>query len=203
MEMLSCWVDQQNIILKVSDTWDSNMNPENWSDRASSNNIIGRSLFEFVCDDITRMYIKSILDLVRLVPQSAFRYYRCDTPTTKRYMRMIISWEPDGVIRFSHELIKSEPLMKKVVFTTVKKNQRSGANDDRHDSGKQPDIQYVRCSLCNQISNNGDCDWEDADKVLKSNAISSEVTVSYGICQDCLQGGMQRPPTTHEKEFFM
>lgn len=202
MEIISCWIDQQNIIWKVSNTWDSNMDPQSWSERASSSNIIGKSLFEFICDDMTRMYLKSILDLVRLVPQSAFRYYRCDTPTTKRYMKMIVSWEPDGIIRFSHELIRSEPLMKKVVFTTVRTSQRSENNDSQDNNSKQPDFHYVRCSLCNQISKNGLCDWEDADKIRPSLLISSDVIVTYGICQNCLQGGMQQPTTSHKNEVF-
>ncbi len=112
MEKLSYWVDQNDVIYKVSESWDLHMEGESWSDRASGKTIIGKSLFDFVCDDTTRMYIKSILDHVRLIPQSAFRYYRCDTPTMKRYMRMIVSLEQDCSVCLTHELISSSPLLK-------------------------------------------------------------------------------------------
>ena len=107
-----------------------------------------------------------------------------------------------GLYAISHELIRSEPLMKKVVFTTVRKSQRSENNDSPDNNSKQPNFHYVRCSLCNQISKNGHCDWEDADKILPSHLISSDVIVTYGICQNCLQGGMQLPRTIPIKMNF-
>lgn len=185
MEKLSYWVDRQDVIYKVSESWDANMDPECWTDRASGKVIIGKSLFDFVCDDETRMYIKSILDVVRLLPQSAFRYYRCDTPTLKRYMRMVISWEHGDSVCFSHEQIKSEPLIRKVIFTPVNK-QVKRENNSKADLARP--YQYVRCSLCNQISKDGYSGWGDADKLAETGITFSVIEVSYGICQNCLKG---------------
>ena len=188
MNKLSYWLDENNIISKVSETWDANMGHEDWSERASSKTIVGRPLLEFICDDTTRMYVTSILDLVRLVPQSLFRHYRCDSPDTKRFMKMTISPEENGLVRLTHELIRTEPLTKTVIFTPAKNYHKNNGYSSLYLEDKEKGQVYIRCSLCNQLSKEGNNNWQDADKFPEFNLLSTNISVSYGICPYCIKG---------------
>ena len=116
---LSYWIDENNIIRQVDASWDSAMDSKSWSERASSKSVIGKSLFEFICDDVTRMYIAAMIDTVRVIPQSLFRPYRCDTPEAKRYMQMTVSPGENGWLKVSHEQLRIEPLPQKVSFNPL------------------------------------------------------------------------------------
>lgn len=182
---LSYWVDNKNIICKVDDCWDSEMDVQSWSERASKNLIVGKNLFDFICDDITRMYIAALIDLVRVVPQTVFRPYRCDTPDTKRYMQMIVSPEPNGWVKISHELLQSEPLLKKVSFKTQVPSVKI-TSIPKVDSASFV-VNHIRCSLCNRINEVGSTLWQEVD-TLPDADIQDPLPVVYGVCLDCAKG---------------
>lgn len=184
---LSYWVDNNNIIRKVDDHWDQTMNSESWSERASAKEIIGKPLFNFICDDITRMYIATMIESVRVIPHTSFRPYRCDTPDTKRYMQMIITPEDNGWIRVSHELLRTEPITKPAVFKTVV-NRTQIKHSISTEAGVAK-IQFVRCSICNRLQRIGDyaSKWKEVDDFTDHESIAMPVKVIYGVCSDCLR----------------
>lgn len=187
-QRLSYWVDRNNIIQKVDEHWDNSMNTTSWSDRACSKGIIGKSLLEFICDDVTRMYVITMINSVRIIPQSLFRPYRCDSPDTKRFMQMIITPEDNGWVRVSHELLRCEPLKKTVLFKTKSNEQNSilKKRDFVHYH-----IEFVRCSLCNRLRPSDTDVWQEADSLTieKSKSLNS-IPVVYGICPDCLNSNI-------------
>ncbi|MCE7914839.1 MAG: hypothetical protein DYH15_09175 [Nitrosomonas sp. PRO4] len=192
---LSYWVDSSNIIRKVDDHWDKAMNSESWSERASAGVIIGKPLSNFICDDVTRMYVATMIESVRVIPHTSFRPYRCDTPDTKRFMQMIITPEENGWIRVSHELLRTEPMKKPVAFKTVVDLAQS-----KHmvlADGDISTIQYVRCSLCNRLHRIGDLTriWQEADLFADHETILTPIKVIYGVCPDCLKFPRYNPST--------
>jgi hypothetical protein len=172
-----------NVIRRVDEDWDRAMNSESWTDRAASHSIVGKPLFDFICDDVTRMYIATMVESVRVLPRTLFRPYRCDTPDFKRFMMMTITPEDDGLVRVSHELLRTEPMAKKVLFKTV------SPSDQRTSAAFQSkmatlSIHIIRCSLCNRICKLGQNDWQEADSV----AVTSEtIRVVYGLCPSCMR----------------
>ena len=179
---LSYWLDDDNIIRRVNDHWDQAMDSQNWSDRASANRIVGKLLSEFICDDVTRMYVATMIESVRVIPHTSFRPYRCDTPDMKRFMQMIITPEDNGWIRISHELLRIEPLEKPVTFSTV-----TEFSPLRQYKNNQT-IHFVRCSICNRLQRYGNRDntWYEADSLIaRSHALSESLKVIYGVCLDC------------------
>ncbi|MCC8997498.1 MAG: hypothetical protein LM517_10745 [Nitrosomonas sp.] len=175
-QKLIYWIDKNNIIQKVNDIWDSSMDVTNWSDRACSEGIIGKSLLEFICDDVTRMYVATMIDAVRVIPQTLFRPYRCDSPDTKRFMQMTITPEENGLIRVSHELLRCEPLRKTVLFKTTKSNV------------EPMNIQFIRCSLCNRLHRSDTQKWhevDDLDLISNKKNYCNIIPVAYSICPDC------------------
>jgi hypothetical protein len=183
-ERLSYWLDKHNIIQKVNRNWDGAMDNESWSKRASSNEIIGKPIMEFICDDITRMYLATMIQTVRIIPQSLFRPYRCDSPTAKRFMKMIVTPEENGWIRVSHELLKTEPITKKILFQTITTPSQA---QNRSFRGNLLNLKYhfIRCSLCNRLRETGSHSWQEIDHIK---TYETPVKVAYGLCPDCMQG---------------
>lgn len=183
---LSYWVDSSNIIRKVDDRWDQAMNSESWSERASANGIVGKPLSDFICDDVTRMYVVTMIESVRVIPHTSFRPYRCDTPDTKRFMRMIITPEDNGWIRVSHELLRLEPIKKPVAFiTNMNRSRLEHPVSTRHAISK---THYVRCSICNRLRDIGDRanEWHEVDSFASHELVGISVAVIYGVCPNCL-----------------
>lgn len=184
---LSYWVDSRNIIRKVDDHWDQAMNNESWSDRASASGIIGKPLSDFICDDVTRMYVATMIESVRVIPHTSFRPYRCDTPGTKRYMQMIITPEDNGWILISHELIRTEAIAKPAVFKTVA--DRAQIKHSISTKAEAAKIHFVRCSICNRLHRVGDhaSKWQEVDYFTDHESIAIPAKVIYGVCSDCLK----------------
>jgi len=173
---LSYWVDKKNTIQKVNDSWDQAMDAESWSHRAASFNIIGQNILDFIVDDITRMYVASMLDAVRVCAKPLVRPYRCDSPECKRYMQMTVTPDADGLVRVSHELIKTEQLKQKAYFF----NDQTNKNFSAH---------HVRCSLCNKLKKIGSSNWEDVDKLSdRGQMMQKGNPVLYGVCPKCMKG---------------
>ncbi len=186
-QKLSYWLDKDNTIRKVDDFWDDSMDSESWSDRACSKTIIGRHLFDFICDDPTRMYVSALVQLVRIIPQCLFRPYRCDTPNSKRYMRMIVSPEENDLVRVSHELLHCEPLPKKISFLT--QNCTENKSLKRRNGTEYLGVSHIRCSLCNRLQPIGTNLWQEVDTLSDLMATTQDtVPVVYGICPSCIEG---------------
>lgn len=170
------WLDSVNVIQRVDEDWDRYMDSESWTERAASQCIIGKPLFDFICDDMTRMYIASMIESVRVLPKTLFRPYRCDTPELKRFMMMIVTPEDNGLIRVSHELLRTEPMVKKTSFQTVTHTKQSKII--------MSGIHFIRCSVCNRISEVGQNNWLEADALAGSN---ETIRVYYGLCPNCIR----------------
>lgn len=180
---LSYWIDSVNVIRRVDEDWDRSMDPDSWTDRAASNGIIGKSLFDFISDDVTRMYIAAMVESVRVLPKTLFRPYRCDTPELKRFMMMTVTPEDDGLIRVSHALLRSEPMAKKAFFQALSYAESSKSTAFQSKMAILG-IGFIRCSLCNRICQVGQNDWLEADALTVTN---EAIRVVYGLCPDCLR----------------
>jgi len=172
--IVSYWLDNNNIICQVDEAWDGNMDADSWSDKAASGSVIGKPLFDFICDDVTRMYVATMIDSVRIIPTTLCRPYRCDSPTEKRFMQMIISREANGWIKVAHELLRTEPLRKRLDL-------KAATSTDQLKS------YCTRCSLCNRIKGMDGNDWHELDSALAQSSLSEpKLTVIYGVCPDCI-----------------
>lgn len=117
---ISYWVDSKDIIRKVDECWDLTLEVENRNARrVKSGVIIGKSLFDFICDDVTRMYLRTLLQSVRLIPRVLQRPYRCDSLNEKRYIEMTIELEPNNWVKISHKLLRTEPIVTPILFKSV------------------------------------------------------------------------------------
>jgi hypothetical protein len=178
---ISYWVNSQDIICKVDERWDLTLEDPK-ALRVKSGVIIGRSMFDFICDDVTRMYLRTLLQSVRLIPRILQKPYRCDSPTEKRFMEMTLELESNSWVRISHKLIRTEPIATPILFkavTTSKSVNQSSSYATYH----------VRCSICNHIRLSENENWQDVNELPPEKIIGIEsLRVIYGVCANCMNG---------------
>lgn len=180
---LSYWIDRKDIIRKVDESWDAHMDSACWTDRASSSGIIGKHLFDFICDDVTRMYVATMVESVRVIPRTIVRPYRCDLPDCKRYWNMVITPEDNGWVCVSHELVREELLPKSITFKTISQPRRTIDNNNT----TYQTTYWVRCSICNRLKDQKKGWWLDVDQVTDIDFSSSVAKkVIYNVCPNCL-----------------
>jgi hypothetical protein len=179
-DSLSYWLDNNDIICKVDEDWDEGIDTEYWSDITSRQFILGRPLFDFIRDDITRMYIAAMINGVRIKKQSTAGFFRCDTGDSKRYWQIRISLENNGWVRVAHELLRSEPKLKKIPFEAVGKA--------THNSRSVNSVYFFKCSLCHCLATRDNNVWQEADARALASSPQTPLKIFYGLCPGCKEG---------------
>lgn len=161
------WLDESLRITDVNEAWDQ-FAQENDGDQALGSLIRGRPLWDFVVDDVTRMWLELLIKLARMRNEQIERPYRCDTPELKRYMLMKITPEAQDSLRVDHILVSTAPRIRPVHI---------------HCAGRGTHLSnaHLRCSMCGRIANDNAWLEPDADPVPEGKAL----TVIYTVCNHC------------------
>lgn len=160
------FIDDNLRIINVGGEWDE-FAINNEGDDIVFSKIEGKSLLNYIKGDPTKMWIQTIIQLVKLKEEPIERPYRCDSPEIKRYMSMNISAESKYVLKFEHKILKVEP---KTQTTLIK-----------HFDNKSITNIYKRCSICGKILFSGKWKEPDADQSINI----SKFKVIYTVCGDC------------------
>lgn len=157
-------LDDRNRICSVSGVWDE-FADENGGRKLSSNDVCGRTIWDFVAGDATRMWLDAIFQLTRLRGTCLERSYRCDSPDVKRFMRMRVLADQGRFLRIEHEILATEPRAAPVPI---------------HYGANALDGIHRRCSICGRVHIGR---WQEplAEHVDASNRIM----VIYTVCEDC------------------
>lgn len=169
---LCYWLDIGEVIVDIALDWDQ-FACENNAPELVKRNVIGRHLLGFVAGDVTRMYVRTLIQSARLMRQPMVRQYRCDSPDTRRYMEMRLSIEDGGLLRWEHRQLSHEKLRNPFNFV--------------HASEMHIRRPHVRCSICNRLK--GRRGWSEPDDYeILLPPTEAIVPVIYGVCPDCLSG---------------
>ena len=161
-------LDVEDCIVEVSRGWDD-FALENDGPDVVADSVIGRKLSEFIEGDATRMWIISLVTSARAKNKEMIRFYRCDSPNEKRYMKMIVTPEGDGRVSVTSKLIRTEKMRKMVDFV-----HNVFAN-------------YCKCSICNQIRVQEMWLEPDDAKVLGLLDDETPIPVVYTVCETCMK----------------
>ena len=161
------WLDGEDKIIGVGSTWDF-FAGENEGREVVSELVVGRSLWEFISGDPTRMWLSSILTLARIRNENVNRPYRCDSPTVKRFMNLEIKKDADGVLHLVHSLVRVEAMS---VPCRVNPTPSPGKK------------MIQRCSVCNRF--NTAKGWTEAEDL--DTPIAHPIAVIYAVCGDCMR----------------
>ena len=158
-------LDNQDRIISFSGAWDE-FAKENGGTNLSSIDVYGRSIWDFVTGDATRMWLDAVFQYARLRGLKVERPYRCDSPDLKRFMRMRVVPEQASILRIEHEILSTEQRIASVIIkcgSITMKNTRQ------------------RCSICGRLKNIGGWQEPHEDHVNGPGGI----IVIYTVCEDC------------------
>lgn len=166
------WLDIGEVIVDIALDWDQFARDNN-APELLKRHVIGRNLLNFVSGDVTRMYVRTLIQSARLMRQPMVRQYRCDSPDMRRYMEMRLSLQDNGLLCWEHRQLASEKLPNRLNFV--------------HAADSRTRRPHVRCSICNRLK--GRSGWNEPD-LLGEDFLPTEsvVPVIYGVCPDCLSG---------------
>jgi hypothetical protein len=169
-------LDRQDRICRISGPWDDFAEANGTKAGAETvspfvQSVIGRPLHAFIRDDPTRMFLLAVLTSVRKLQRSRTVAYRCDAPDLKRFMQMDVEPLPEGGLRLTHRLLRTELLVPPFTF--------------RPAVAADP-VTGRRCSLCNRVEVHGA--WVEPDQAA-ARSLPQPHAVRYGLCPVCLMQG--------------
>lgn len=169
---ISYCLDENDHLLWVNEEWTqfavANDGPELYSQ-----NIIGRSLWDFISDGVTRKLYRKVIDLVRSEQEPLELIFRCDAPTERRLLEMTIAPSENAEIQFTTRFLCVKPRPEQRLL------KRSAPRDRTC---------LLRCSWCSQVCV-GPGHWlevEEAIHFLKLEQVTNLPYVENVTCPRCL-----------------
>jgi hypothetical protein len=133
--------------------------------------VAGRSLWEFIADEPTRELYEAILARVRSGTETDL-ILRCDAPEERRLIEMIVTREPDGMVKFRTVLLASKPRVAQRLF------EKTTPRTARH---------VLVCSWCDKV--NVDVDkWFEVEAAMEYLHLTDEVElpiIEPVVCPEC------------------
>lgn len=163
-------IDSQDEIVFVNDKWSEVVLARNNLDLLEQN-VLGRTIWDFISDYITRDLYKEMVKIVRFGKPVRFNF-RCDSPSTRRLMEMSITLHADEQVQFESRIIRAErrPFQRLLSVSTFRSDEMLNL-----------------CGWCNKVNIEEDV-WtevEDAVTVLRLFENDKLPDISHGICEDC------------------
>lgn len=170
-------LDRTDRIVEVGGEW-YRFAEENDGGDVIAERIIGTPLFKHVSGEASRNYIWTAVDMVRKLVTPRRLSYRCDSPSLKRFMEMVIKPDASGGVVLEHYTVRVEPLRPKARFVAG--------------SEAAPAL-LIRCSMCNRTRHQGR--WLEPDAAAAENLLPADKIhqVAYGVCKQCRQRAGRAP----------
>ena len=174
-------LDDKDRIVAVNEDW-RRFASANGGPGLAPEQVVGRSLRDFISGDVTRMFVDTLLQSVRLTGRERKLAYRCDSPEAKRYMEMVVAPAADGGIVSRHRLVREERFAAAIPFVASPGARRALVK---------------RCSMCNRLSRNGG-ELVEADVARREGWLApvGATPVIYFVCPACrrlVEGQRARP----------
>lgn len=161
-------IDHNDRIVALNADWDTQAAEGDGGPRCTTAAIIGRPLMDFLAGDATRMFMRSALQAVRLLGQTRRLPYRCDSPSDRRRLEMVMSPLPGGGVRIEHVLVEQTPRL-----PGLQRLARAG-----HMAGGWC------CSQCLSVKLMGASEWQPPETL-------DTTLLAVDVCPPC-QSGLQR-----------
>lgn len=174
-------IDGLDRISAVDDAWDK-FAVSNGAPELSASNIISRSLWEFISDDMTRHIYKEMLVVVRSGKSVSFDF-RCDSADCRRFLKMNVSRAVNAGVQFESSTAHTELRPAQEIFRK---------------SLKFSDDLVLTCSWCNKFKT-GEHAWHEVEQAIDKLHLfdlDPAPRLSHGICDRCreeMRANLHRP----------
>ena len=168
-------VEADHLIGWTSANWDR-FAEENGAPELAGGSVLGHSLWDYIEGSETRALYNAILKRVRETGSEFALAFRCDSPETRRFMKLRMSCPEDQQVLLVAELLREEPRPRVRLLDSA--CPRKGAP-------------VVICSFCKRVeSESGDwCEVEEAEKELELEEGASLPPLFHALCPDCKKAG--------------
>jgi wyosine [tRNA(Phe)-imidazoG37] synthetase (radical SAM superfamily) len=153
---------------------------EGWAEFAASNKsvtltsekVVGRVLWDFIADDATIQIYGDMVRRARAGHKVEFKF-RCDSPYSRRLMKMTIRPLEDEGVEFKTETLSTTERGVQLVL----------------DRDSERSCDFIRkCGWCNKFNVGGE-DWRELEEATKKLGFfengHSYPQLSHGICDEC------------------
>ena len=164
-------IDHADRICRVGDGWQA-FASENDAPELTRAAVENEVIWNFISDPDTRVIYRLIFDAVRTRMRPLTVSYRCDSPTTRRFMELTCSPLPQLAIEIKSRLLREEP------------RPYIRALDSRGEHSERFVTLCAWCKKC-KISDDEWRDIEDAIHRISAFDESEPPQVSHGMCPDC------------------
>lgn len=167
-------IDAQDRLVAVCPEWDATLRQGGGGAGSLQGGVIGQPLLRFISGDASRMYMDAALQAARLTGHPRTLQYRCDTPTVRRRLEMVLQPRADGSVRIEHRLVEQHPRAHVLACFT-----EEGPSLPSSVPTRGP---VWRCSVCLRLQRAG-LPWQEPETVG-----SARLAVCYTVCPRCLGG---------------
>jgi hypothetical protein len=101
-------MDNEDIIVCVSQNWESFARANAWGSELSPENVVGHLLWDFIQDFETLHLYKELFRRVRAGKPAGPIPFRCDSPQERRFLKLLLSPLPDGQIEITSTIVRTE-----------------------------------------------------------------------------------------------
>lgn len=163
-------INDRDEITFVDEEWDRFAETNDGAE-VVGNEVLGRNLWEFICDPATRHLYQQIVARVRQGCQAQFKL-RCDSPSCKRHLAMTIHAPETGIVEFATQslLVEDRPPMALLAKGTPRSTEL-----------------LLACAWCNRIDVGSDA-WTEVEVAverLKLFEVGRMPQLTHGICAAC------------------
>lgn len=165
-------IDASDVIVRVGGDWLDFAGANQAAESCHPDQVLGRPLWNFVTGLETRHLYRLLLDGVRSGREALRIPFRCDAPDRRRFLELIISRQPEGLLQFASVLLRVEPRLPV--------------------SALEPDLpkgeELLRmCSLCKRVEG-APGSWVEVEMALVAlQPFNAEFppAITHGVCPDC------------------
>jgi hypothetical protein len=165
-------IDEADHIIDVSDSW-VEFARENGAPELSREAVVGRLLWPFIVGDETRRLYQILLATARANDTAIILPFRCDSPTVRREMRLIITPLHAGRVRLDGLLVAATPRPFLAVLDPAV---------------PRSDVLLPICGSCRRVSVDPG-DWVELEEVVVRMGLFTEPrppALAESLCPACL-----------------
>jgi hypothetical protein len=170
-------VDGNDIVVGLSENWQTFSEENGGGEGCYPKNIIGSSLWRHVCEWETKHLYEIILEKVREHNHRATFSFRCDSPEKRRFLTLAVIPMDEASIAFESTIINTE-FREPVVLL------KEGINRSK---------EFLRiCSMCKKIAISS-TEWVEVEVAVQELGLFQEVVMpqfTHGVCQSCFDAAM-------------
>ena len=170
-------VDRNDVVVGLSDNWQSFSEENGGGEGCYPQNIVGSSLWRHVCEWETKHLYEIILQRVREYNHRATFSFRCDSPEKRRFLTLAVIPMEEASIAFESTIINTE-VREPVVLLN---------------EGIKRSEEFLRiCSMCKRIAIS-ETEWVEVEIAVQQLSLFQKVVMpqfTHGICQSCFDAAM-------------